>query len=129
MRIGEVAAAAGTTTKTLRFYEDEGLLPAVDRTLGGYREYAPEVLRRLDFIRRGRTAGLTLAQIRAVLDIRDGGVAPCQHVSDLLSSRLLGLDRQIAALHALRQTVAGLRDRAAAADPGTCAPDQVCRYV
>ena len=129
MRIGEVAAVTGTTTKTLRFYEDEGLLPAVDRTGGGYREYAPDVVRRLDFIRRGRAAGLSLAQIRQVLDIRDGGVAPCEHVLGLLSTRLLGLDRQIAALHALRQTVAALRERATAADPGTCASDQVCRYV
>ena len=39
MRIGELAEAAGTTTKTLRFYEDQGLLPPAERTPGGYRDY------------------------------------------------------------------------------------------
>ena len=88
MRIGELAVASGTTTKTLRFYEEAGLLPAPERTANGYRDYTPAALARLDFVRRGRTAGLTLAQIREILDIRDAGVAPCQHVQDLLDARL-----------------------------------------
>ena len=70
MRIGELAEAAGTTTKTLRFYEDQGLLPPAERTPGGYRDYTTESLTRIDFIHRGQAAGLSLAQIRQVLDIR-----------------------------------------------------------
>ena len=46
MRIGELAEAAGTTTKTLRFYEDQGLLPPAERTPGGYRDYTTESLTR-----------------------------------------------------------------------------------
>lgn len=88
MRIGELAVASGTTTKTLRFYEEAGLLPAPERTANGYRDYTPAALARLDFVRRGRTAGLTLAQIREILDIRDAGVAPCQHVHALLEAHL-----------------------------------------
>ena len=129
MRIGELAEASGTTTKTLRFYEEAGLLPAPDRTLNGYRDYTAEALARLDFIRRSRTAGLTLAQIRQVLDIRDAGVAPCQHVQDLLEARLGDLDRQIADLQALRHTVARLRDDAATVDPTSCDATTVCRYL
>ena len=41
MRIGELAVASGTTTKTLRFYEEAGLLPAPERTANGYRDYTP----------------------------------------------------------------------------------------
>ncbi len=67
MRIGETAEAAGMTAKTLRFYEDRGLLPAVERDPNGYRDYGREELVRLDFIRRARMAGLTLAQIQDVL--------------------------------------------------------------
>lgn len=58
MRIGELAVASGTTTKTLRFYEEAGLLPAPERTANGYRDYTPAALARLDFVRRGRTADL-----------------------------------------------------------------------
>lgn len=129
MRIGELAEATDTTTKTLRFYEDRGLLPAADRTSAGYRDYAPEAVARIDFIHRGKAAGLTLAQIRQILDIRDRGQSPCAHVRDLLDTRLSELTDQIEQLVALRDTIAELRDQAALADPGTCDAGQVCKYV
>ena len=129
MRIGEVARASGTTSKTLRYYEEVGLRPAADRTPAGYRDYGAEVLDRLDFIRRGQAAGLTLAQIGQVLDIRDRGQAPCRHVTDLLDTRLDVIDRQLAELAQLRTTIADLREDAAAGDPATCSPEDVCRYL
>jgi DNA-binding transcriptional MerR regulator len=129
MRIGELAEATGTTTKTLRFYEDQGLLPAADRTPSGYRDYTRDMLGRLDFIHRGQAAGLTLAQIKQILGIRDSGTPPCGHVSDLLTERLRDLDAQIAQLVDLRRTIAELHDKAALAEPDTCPPDQVCRYL
>lgn len=129
MRIGELAEASGTTAKTLRFYEDQGLLPAAHRTSSGYRDYTPDMLGRLDFIHRGQAAGLTLAKIRQILGIRDSGSPPCGHVSDLLAERLDDLDAQIAQLVELRRTIAELHDNATAAEPDTCPPDQVCRYL
>ena len=129
MRIGELAEEAGTTTKTLRFYEDQGLLPPAERTPAGYRDYDPGAVARVDFIHRGQAAGLTLAQIRQILDIRDRGQAPCEHVRDLLDSRLTELEEQIAQLVALRDTITQLRDQASPVDPETCAADQVCRYL
>ena len=129
MRIGELAAAAGATTKTLRFYEESGLLPKAQRAANGYRDYEPEVLSRLNFIRRGRAAGLTLAQIREVIDIRDAGDAPCHHVHQLLATRLVDIDRQIADLEALREALGQRREQAGTADPSTCPTDTVCRYV
>ena len=129
MRIGELAAAAGTTTKTLRFYEETGLLPPAARTTAGYRDYTSGTLARLDFIRRGRAAGLTLAQIGEVLDVRDDGQTPCRHVEEVLGERLAALDTQIADLQLLRDTVAELHRGAAAGDPEDCPADQICRYL
>jgi len=129
MQIGELAAASGTTTKTLRFYENAGLLPPPQRTPSGYRDYSPDTLARLDFIRRGRAGGLTLAQIREILDIRDAGTPPCRHVRQLLTTRLVELDRQIADLTALRDTVADLENAAATVDPASCHPATVCQYL
>lgn len=129
MKIGEMATMAGVTTKTLRFYEERGLLPPPMRTPSGYRDYPPEVLDRLDFIRRGRNAGLTLAQISEILDLRDAGQAPCHHVEELLAYRLAELDRQIADLQELRTSVAALRRGAAAGDPETCDAVDICRYL
>lgn len=129
MRIGEAAAAAGMTTKTLRFYEDRGLLPPAERASNGYRDYAGEIITRLKFIRRGRAAGLTLAQISDILSIRDHGSAPCTHVRDLLAGQLDALDAQIAELTALRAAVAEFHDTAAAGDPRDCEPGQICSYL
>lgn len=129
MRIGELAAATGTTTKTLRFYDDTGLLHPAGRTATGYRQYTEHAVARLDFIRRGRAAGLTLAQIREILDVRDRGDAPCRPVEKLLAARLRALDTHIADLHALRDTVAQLHEAARTGDPETCGPEQVCRYL
>lgn len=129
MRIGEAATAAGLTTKTLRFYEGRGLLPAVHRASNGYRDYGDETVARLDFIRRGRAAGLTLAQIGDILRVRDAGAAPCIHVRDALETQLTGLDRQIAELVALRATIAEYRDVVAAADPVSCESERICSFL
>ena len=129
MRIGELAEATGTTSKALRFYEEAGLLPSPERTGAGYRDYPPEITSRLAFIRRSQSAGLTLAQIREILQIRDGGQAPCEHVQELLSDRLSDLDRQIAELQELRATVAHLHADAGTVEPTRCDPESVCRYL
>ena len=129
MRIGELAEASGTTTKALRFYEEAGLLPSPERTSAGYRDYSPDIISRLAFIRRSQSAGLTLAQIREILEIRDGGQAPCEHVQELLGHRLGALDRQIAELQQLRATVAQLQADATTIEPAGCRPESVCRYL
>ncbi|MCX8565139.1 MerR family DNA-binding protein [Mycolicibacterium mucogenicum] len=129
MRIGQLAEAAGTTTATLRYYEDEGLLPAADRTAAGYRDYPTDTIARVSFIHRGQAAGLTLTQIRQILDIRDHGQPPCTHVRDLLDTRLTDLDEQINALIALRDTITRLRHDAETLDPQSCSANEVCRYL
>jgi MerR family transcriptional regulator, Zn(II)-responsive regulator of zntA len=73
MRIGDVAARAGVPAKTIRFWEDQRLLPPPDRTPAGYRDYGPAILERLAFIRQAQASGLTLTAIRQVLEVRDGG--------------------------------------------------------
>jgi DNA-binding transcriptional MerR regulator len=129
VRIGELAVEAGITTKTVRFYETSGLLPPPERATNGYRDYGPTALSRLDFIRRGRAAGLSLAQIREVIEVRDGGAAPCGHVHQLLTEQIAQVEQRIADLQTLRASLVQKRDVAASADPSTCAPENVCRYV
>jgi DNA-binding transcriptional MerR regulator len=129
VRIGQLAARAGISTKTLRFYEETGLLRPPDRATNGYRDYGPAVLSRLDFIRRGQAAGLTLAQIREIVEVRESGEAPCAHVAQLLTERLADVDRHIADLQVLRATLVRKQGHAESADPSTCAPETVCRFV
>src|SRR5260370_16083189 len=97
MRIGEVAGRAGVPAKTIRFWEDQHLLPPPGRTPAGYRDYGPAILERLAFIRHSQAAGLTLEHIRQVLDIPDSGQPPCGHVTGLIARRPGELDTQPAA--------------------------------
>lgn len=129
MKIGQVAETTGTTTKTLRFYEAKGLLPPAGRTASGYRDYSEDIVSRIGFIHRGQAAGLTLAQLRQILKIRELGQMPCSHVRDLLGERLRELDAQIAELLALRETIYQLHAQAAEPEPDTCSADEVCRYI
>lgn len=76
MRIGDLASTSGLTAKTVRYYEQAGLMPAPPRTPGGYRDYPAEAATRLAFIREAQHAGLTLAEIRGILALRDSGEAP-----------------------------------------------------
>lgn len=120
MRIGAVAERTGVSTKTLRFYEDAGLLPEPDRTPAGYRDYPPEALDRVSFIRTAQAAGLTLAQVRQVLDIRDGGAPPCEHVATLVSDRLAEVEARIAELTQMRSRLCELDRRTREVDPADC---------
>jgi DNA-binding transcriptional MerR regulator len=118
--IGELARSAGTTAKTLRFYESEGLLPAPDRTPSGYRDYPPDALDRVVFIRDAQTAGLTLRQIGQILDIRDGGKPPCEHVGQLIDHRLKEVEQRIAELEQTRTHLRELARRTSELDPADC---------
>jgi len=129
VRIGELARRAGTTAKTLRFYEQAGLLPEPDRTPSGYRDYDPAVLDRLAFVKAAQAAGLTLAEIREVVAVREAKGPPCEHVVGLLDAHDVDLDRRIRELTALRKEVQRLRARARCLDPAACGDAAVCHVI
>jgi DNA-binding transcriptional MerR regulator len=126
MQIGELAKLADTSAKTIRFYEDSGLLPPPARTASGYRDYGPEVVDRLQFIHRGQTAGLTLRKVRQILAIHDRGEVPCGHVRQVLTARLDQVRAQIAELIALESHLQTLLDHASHAAPTDHDRSTVC---
>jgi len=71
--IGKAAGRAGLSIDTLRYYEREGLLPAPRRTASRYRLYDDAAIARLRFINRAKALGFTLAEIRELLELNDGG--------------------------------------------------------
>ncbi|MEV6026407.1 heavy metal-responsive transcriptional regulator [Streptomyces sp. NPDC052036] len=129
MRTGELAAVGGLTAKTVRFYEQAGLLPEPSRTPGGYRDYPPQAAHRLAFIREAQAAGLTLAEIRSVLAVRDSGEAPCVHVTDLIEPHLADIEQRMAELRATRTALRTLAQRATGTDPSTCTEADICRII
>jgi len=129
MLIGELAADAGVPAKTIRFYEQAGLMPAPPRTPAGYRDYRPGALDRLAFIRHAQQAGFTLAEIRSVLAIRDSGDPPCHHVATLIGQHLAQVERRIAELNRTHDLLIDLQRRAAAITPADCAEPEICSIL
>lgn len=106
LRIGAVAEAAGVGVQTLRYYERRGLLSARHRTAGGYREYAPDTVRRVVFIRRAQAMGFTLDEIRALLALRVREPRRCEPVKE--SAEIARVREQLVALRRMDKVLARL---------------------
>lgn len=129
MKIGQLAEDSGTTVKTIRYYEAIGVLPEPDRRASGYREYDPEVLDRLAFIKAAQGVGLTLGEIREIVAFRDRGETPCAHVLELIQQRSEEFAERIRQLQRLRKDLVGLADRGRRLDPRDCEPSSVCHII
>jgi len=127
--IGELAYVAGLPTQTIRFYERKGLLPDPERGTNGYRNYDASTITRLHFIGAGRAAGLTLAEIVSVLDLRDDGTVPCTHVAGLVENKLAAVRARIATLTALETELETLVERSRRLDPADCSDTEICHIL
>ncbi|NND73783.1 MAG: heavy metal-responsive transcriptional regulator [Ilumatobacter sp.] len=129
MNIGELARTCNVPTQTIRFYERRGLLPEPQRQANGYRVYDETSADRIAFIRRAQGAGLTLAEIGSVLDVRAQGQTPCSHVSDLLTSKLREVDQRMRELRVLHVELTALIDRGNHLDPADCTDGDICHIL
>jgi MerR family transcriptional regulator, copper efflux regulator len=109
MRIGDIAQATGISRDTLRFYEKRGLLTA-RRSGNGYRDYAPEAVQWLTYIRTAQSLGFTLAEIEADLPLLADPETSADAIRTALRAKLAEIDRRIAGLAALRADLSARLD-------------------
>ncbi|MEG4120567.1 heavy metal-responsive transcriptional regulator [Microcoleus sp. N9_B4] len=108
-KIGSVAACSGLSVKTVRYYEEMGLLsPAVKRSPAGYRLFGETVFNRLAFIKRSQALGLSLQEIKDILQVRDRGELPCSEAKQHLTAKVEEISVQIAALETLKGELLGI---------------------
>jgi MerR family copper efflux transcriptional regulator len=129
MKIGQLAERAGVSTKTIRYYEDIGVLPEPDRAANGYRNYTTTTADRLAFIQDAQTAGLSLLEIQMILELRDSGQSTCGHVIGSLEAHLEEVDRQMEDLQRTRKRLSEIIDRANALDPADCDDPNRCQTI
>lgn len=108
LKIGDVARQAELSIDAVRFYEREGLLGRVRRSLAGQREYDAEAIRRLAFVRRATALGFSLAEVKGLLTLRVSARMPCDRVRERALAKLADIDRRIAELEAMRGALARL---------------------
>jgi len=110
MNIGAAAKASGVSAKMIRYYESIGLIGAAHRTEAGYRTYGQDDLRTLSFIRHARLLGFSLEEVTRLLALwRDSGRASGD-VKRLALAHIEEIDRKIAHMAAMRDTLAKLAD-------------------
>ena len=107
LRIGQLAEKAGLSTKTIRYYEQIGLLTKVPRNASGYRVYPESELARLRLISRSKLLGLSLAEIKEIVGyVADGHCGTVQtRVMALISGKLEEIDARVAELSLLKETL------------------------
>jgi DNA-binding transcriptional MerR regulator len=105
LRVGQLAHATGVPAKTIRYYEQVGVLPAAPRSGAGYRQYSRHDVHRLLFVRRARFLGLSLAQLRDLTAELEGERCETMRprLQRLVIEQLGAVQKQIAELHLLER--------------------------
>lgn len=109
MRSGELAAQAGVTVQTLRYYERRGLLPAPSRSPGGHRDYGPDAVTLLRVVKAAQRLGFTLDEIADLLVVGSHR-GPRPGLRESAVAKVADIDARIAALRAVRSTLLDVID-------------------
>lgn len=107
--VSAAARAAGVSPKAVRLWEAKGLLPRAERTAAGYRQFGNDDVAVLRFIRQAKSLGLSLSEIKDILELQRGGATPCGRVTELLDKHIADLDRTLAGLRQLRRSLTSAR--------------------
>src|SRR6266702_193294 len=105
LRTGEVAAQAGVNVQTLRYYERRGLLKEPARRASGYREYPPDSVELIRFIKRAQELGFTLTEIEDLLRLRNDQESACSEVRSAAEGKIEDIEQKIRHLRAMKRAL------------------------
>jgi len=107
LKIGALAQRTGTNAPTIRYYEEIGLLPRPSRQESGQRVYGDDDARRVTFIRRCRSFGFSIDQIKTLVALMYDAKRSCVEARDLASDHLMSVRAKLAELRELEKSIAG----------------------
>ena len=111
MNIGTAAERSGVPPKSIRYYESIGLIRPAQRRANGYRSYSPDDMRALAFIRRARSLGFSVEEVRDLLDLWRDRNRKSAAVNAIAAQHIETLDRKIEELQSMRKALAELVKR------------------
>jgi len=117
--IGKVAALAGVSPDTLRYYEKEHLIAPASKTDAGYRLYNDEAVRRIRFIKTAQHCGFTLSDIHELLTLKQAESACCEDVRSVAIEKKLRIAHKLQALQAMSRALDELIERCAGGEAAT----------
>ncbi|MBI2826040.1 MAG: MerR family transcriptional regulator [Planctomycetia bacterium] len=122
LRTGEVARLAGVNVETLRFYEREGILVEPPRRMSGYREYPPDTVDLIRFVKRAQELGFSLREIQELLNLRKVPRRATGKVPGLVRGKISEIDHKIRDLQAMRRALGELLGACEEKKSGTSCP-------
>lgn len=118
--IGELSRQTGCKVETIRYYEQQSLMPEPPRTDGGHRLYTQDMRGRLLFIRRSRELGFSMDEIRGLLSLVDGKQISCERVKSMAEEHLQDIRAKISDLRRMQRTLSDLASRCSGEDVPDC---------
>jgi MerR family transcriptional regulator, copper efflux regulator len=125
LTIGRVARQVGVQPSAIRYYEAQGILRPADRRPNGYRVYNNDAVNLLLFVKRAQALGITLKEIRPLLNLATQGQQPCKHVKEIARNHLRDINDKIRELQSLRNELRTLTRRKAGGPRG----NKVCPLI
>ena len=101
LKIGQLAARTGITSRNLRFYADAGVFGDLPRSVKGYRLFPPEAVHWVRILRAAQAAGFSLEEVQELLRALRQDSAPCGHVREALGAKLGALEARLAEIRLL----------------------------
>ncbi len=126
LRIGEVAKQAGVGIETIRFYEREGIIADPPRRESGYREYDPEIVTRLHFIKRAQELGFSLKEISELMALKVNPKQNCSGVKKRAEFKLLEIEKKIRDLKRMQAVLNEVTEACVASKPISDCPILQC---
>ena len=115
---GRLAKSSGVHPETIRYYEQNGLLPIPARSESNYRLFDHDNVDRVHFIKKAQSVGFSLDEIRLLLSLKYAEDATCEPVRLLAEEKITELDKKIQALHVMKALLEGLVDACPGGDEG-----------
>jgi MerR family mercuric resistance operon transcriptional regulator len=122
LTVGELAKEAGVGAQTIRYYERIKLLAPAPRSPGGHRQYPPEEVARVRFIKQAQSLGFSLEEIRGLLQLRTDPASTCAQVKARAQEKIAAIEAKIAGLEAMRSALVTLARQCRPGDPISACP-------
>lgn len=121
MNISQAAQACGLPNKTIRYYEEVGLVVPKRQAGNDYRIYSLGDVAQLRFLQRARAVGFSLDECRELLALYSNPQRRCSQVKTLVNEKIIQVDQQLIALHAIRDTLVDMANECAGDNTSDCA--------
>lgn len=119
MNIGDISKLTGMPAKTIRYYEEIGLV-APPRDINGYRSFGEEDVHRLTFLSRSRALGFSIEECRRLLDLWQNQTRASSDVKAMVAEHISNVDQKISDLQGIRETLSALSKSCAGDDRPDC---------